>query len=453
MDRQRGKLPWLLAAVVAARLLFALVIWWHNGSAGFLENDSAGYIILGQSLLRGSFSHTGPEILRTPGYPLLLSLGSALGHVLLFGILANLVFAVASAWLIWRIAIEFIGDVRAATWSVLLYCLEPVGVLYSGRILSETLYCFFFLLFLWFLLGYFQSPRPGNLLKAALTLAAATYVRPVSMYLVVWLVPVFLALRFVPSWSRRLMMATLFTAFFAAALTPWIVRNAKVAGYTGFSSTADYNLYFNSAAAILARRDREGFRQVQKELGFGDYFEVHPEQTAWAPGQIARFERNEGWRIISSHLGSYLAISIRNGAVILFDSGGTVFASLLGIYPKNGGLLSHTLDQGMVASASSFIRSYPLAAGLFLFLEFLLVVSYAVGFLGLPKLPREMRILFVAVALYFTLASAMPGAVARYRAPVMPLVCLAAGAELAARLDKRLGRELPDSAPASFVLP
>jgi len=53
-------------------------------------------------------------------------------------------------------------------------------------------------------------------------------------------------------------------------------------------------------------------------------------------------------------------------------------------------------------------------------------------------LTAESRWLFVITASYLVLVSGMPGANARYRLPVMPLVCIAAGAALDAARARRI---------------
>src|SRR5215813_13090081 len=105
-----------LILVFLTRASFALVIWIMSGPAGFFTPDSDGYLRCAQSLLHGSFSIYGvPEIYRTPGYPLVLVPAVALGHPVVVGLLENFLFAVASAFLIWKIAEHLCpNDNRAA---------------------------------------------------------------------------------------------------------------------------------------------------------------------------------------------------------------------------------------------------------------------------------------------------------------------------------------------------
>src|SRR5579864_544636 len=436
---RRVRLAWLLGAVVAVRVLLALLIYWRSGVPGFFEGDSFQYMNLAESLLRGSFGQP-PEILRTPAYPLLLAIAVAMKQAVVIGVLENIALAAGCACLVWRIALDFIGDERVAACAAILYCLEPIGLFYSAQLLSETLFCFCFLFFVQFLLAYFRSPGFSRLFKAALLLALATYVRPVSVYLALWLVPVLLMFPKALPRARRVGLALAFPVLVVLMLTPWMVRNQRAAGYAGFSSSGDFNIYYNSAVAVQARTEHKGFLQVRDELGYRNYYALHPEQQGWTQGQVVAFWGSEARRILSQHVLTYILIHARGCAVVLFDTAVTPIASALGLYPRAGGfMLARTLDKGMAGALLWLIRTYPLTATLFLLLELPLLLVYVLGFAGLRKLSREMQFLFVASTVYFVLVSGMPGATGRFRAPFMPLLCLCAARALVWFYSRKAG--------------
>ncbi|HMF89068.1 MAG TPA: glycosyltransferase family 39 protein [Candidatus Angelobacter sp.] len=410
-------------------------MWRINGPSGFFTPDTAGYVGPAESLLHGSFTFLGlPEIFRTPGYPLLLVPAIAMKHVVVVTLLENHLLATVSAWLVWRITTDVFPGSRAAFWAVLLFSMEPSGFLYSEKIISETAFITFFLFFVSTLVRFLRQPRYAKLAVSAFALGCATYIRPVPIYLALWLVPVLLLFPDTLSLRQRLLRAIFFPVIFGLTLTPWIIRNNRVADYRAFSSTPDLDLYFYSAAAVQAKLEHKSFSQVQEELGWFDrerYFQTHPEQRTWSQGRMARSCRAQASEIILSHLGSYLVIHATGCARVVFNPGVTEFLMDVGQYPASGGLIPSKLDQGLFRATLWLFREYPLAAVALPLMAAQLIFYYGLALAGMRRLPASVRSLFAAVALYYILVSGIPGAVSRWRAPIMPLVCVCAGAAVA----------------------
>jgi 4-amino-4-deoxy-L-arabinose transferase-like glycosyltransferase len=432
----------LLAVVVVTRFLFAFFIWRVHGSAGFFRGDTRGYIGLAQSLLRGSFLSPGtysiqgtPEIFRPPGYPLLLLPAIALQHVVIIALLENFLLAAMSAWLVWRIVTDFCPSSKAAFWSVLLYCFEPMGLVYSETLMSETLFSTFVLLFVWIFIRYFREPTPAKLALSALALGCATYIRPVPVYLGFWLIPVFFVLLLTLSWFQRATRAILFAVIFMLTLAPWVIRNAVVANYKAFSSAQDWNLYFMSAATVQAKLEHRNSSEVMVEWGattsIEDYLRTHPEQRTWPEAEIARFWRSEAKRIILPHLLTYAVIHAKGCVRVIFNPGVTEVLRSAGIYPDSSNPLVSKLDQGFIRATLWLFQQYPVTAVLIPLMTVQLLLYYLLALVGLRRMPFEMSFLFCALFLYFVLVSGFPSAMARYRAPVMPLVCISAGVAVA----------------------
>lgn len=425
----------LLGLIFSTRLVAAAVIWVINGPLGFWSMDTDTYLRPATYLLQGSFSNgAGPELMRTPGYPLLLLPALASHHPVVVAVFENVLLTVASAWLIWEIAGAVTPFTRARFWALLFYCFEPVGFLYSTKILSDLLFSTQLLLFLWLMVLFLRHPTYLRLMTSALVLGTATYTRPVSLFLGLWLVPFFLFFPKRLSWSERIPMALVFPLVFMMTLAPWVVRNARVADYKGFSSISDVSFYFYAAAAVNARLDHKDFAQIQAEMGWNNpeqYFYIHPEQRNWTQAQVLRYERTEARQIISHHLLSYAAIHLRGCAVVMLDPAVTEIMKLMRQYPEQGGLLSRGIDQGLIQAALWLVRKYPAAAIALPLLGSQLLFYYSFGLIGLRWLTVESSALFVFVAAYLVLASGSSLAVARYRMPIMPLVCVTAGAGLA----------------------
>jgi hypothetical protein len=459
----KNRLLSLLAVVVVTRLLVAFFIWRVHGSAGFFRGDTLGYIGLAQSLLHGSFLSPGtysiqgtPEIFRPPGYPLILLPAIALQHVVIIGLLENFLLAAVSAWLVWRIVTDLFPGSKAAFWAVLLYCFEPMGLVDSETLMSETAFTTLFLLFVWLLIRFFREPTYTKLALSALTLGFATYIRPVPVYLGFWLVPLFFVLLRTFSWRQRAIRAFLFVVVFISTLTPWVIRNTVVADYMAFSSSQDLILYFYSAAAVQAKLLHRNPAEVMIEWGattsIDDYLRTHPEQRSWSEAQIARFWHTEARRIISSHLLTYAFIHAKGCVMVIFNPGVTEVLRSAGIYPDSTNPLSLKLDQGFIRATLWLFQQYPLSAALIPIMVVQLLSYYALALAGLRSLPREVGFLFCALFLYFVLVSGYPAAMARYRVPVMPLVCISAGVVVANCRLKNPGVTKPGAATAASEL-
>jgi 4-amino-4-deoxy-L-arabinose transferase-like glycosyltransferase len=442
-------LVFLLAAVFLSRLIFALIIWKIDGAVGFHSPDTITYTAPAESMLHGSFSAGGlPEIFRTPGYPLLLLPAVALGHLELIAILENILLATFSAWLIWRIVSELWPDSWAAIWAVLLYCLEPMGLLQAEKVLTETAFTAMLLLFIWIVVRFLRGASYGKIAWAALVLGCATYLRPIAVYLGLWLVPVFLFFPRSLSWRQRTAGAILFPVMLGLSLAPWIIRNARVADYKGFSATGDMDLYFYPAAAVRGKLENKPFIQEQTEMGWNNreqYFQEHPEQRNWSRGKIARFCGTEARRIILSHLSIYAPIHARGCMMTIANPGVTELMRDMGIYPILGSPLAHKEDQGFFQAMMWLLREYPFVAVVVPLMTLQLLLYYGLALAGLRHLAFDIRVFFFLVVLYFVLISGIPGAVSRWRAPFMPIVCICAGVAIAQWKARRTSSQVANA--------
>jgi hypothetical protein len=435
LQNKRQRLTWLLCLTFLSRLAFALVAWKASGTQAFLSPDSQEYISAARALLHGNFSPGGvPELVRTPGYPLLLTMAVVFNHFVIIAVLENIALGVITAYFIWHILEEIFPGSKVASWAILLYCFEPSSLTYSAKVLSDQLFCTQILLFVFLFARFLRNFQYRCLLLAAIALGLATYTRPISEYLGVWLIPFLIIFPRSASLARRTAGTIIFVIAIALTLAPWVARNIIVAQYPGFSSVSDISLYFYSAAAVRAKLDYKAFSDIhanEEQL----YLRDHPEQRSWSQSQRFLFQRAEAKKIILHHLGMYFVIHFRGCVSVLFNPGGTESLNMLGLNPAAVSMPSRT-EQGVLQAALSLIREYPLVGGILAILGLELLFYYALAVFGLASFAVEMRSFFVWIVLYFVLISGAPGVVARYRLPIMPLVCISAGLGL----SKVLGR-------------
>lgn len=432
--------PHGVATAVAAGGLLRLALWaavlGRTGTSAMASGDTASYLDPGQNLLwHGCFFTAGlAEIGRTPGYPLFLAvcwtLGPAFAALLQAGISTVCIYLVARLTRAVFHA-EYTADVEYKAWlAAWFFALEPVSIVYSQRLLSETLFVFLLLLALERVAACFVAQRSSALLAGGLWMAAAAFVRPIGFYLP--LVVALVLFGFLPLDRRtRLRAASILLLASMPWLLAWQARNYLETGYAGFSSIAVRNAYFYSAAEVQSRADALPFASEQQQMGYGDeaaYVAAHPEQHAWSQSARLQFQKREAWRIFSAHPRSLIRAQMMGSAVVAFTPCAADLYRLLDVEPEDAP--TRIVHEGVGAAAVHLLKTHPAQAAGMALLEMWLLVLYGLALRGLFSRASapESLVLLLAVSLWFLAASGGVQAVGRYRLPVMPVVCVLSAA-------------------------
>jgi 4-amino-4-deoxy-L-arabinose transferase-like glycosyltransferase len=433
----------LITAVVVRLMLLAVTLA-RNGIRPLINPDTTSYLEPGRNLLlHGRFVADGvPDLLRTPGYPLFLAATSLAG--LPAAALANVILSVFIVFLVWKLGRAVFDDGRIALGAAWICAFEPIAVVNSAVLISETLFLALFLLSMERLAAFLRGRSLRVLAAAGLLLAAATFVRPVTYYLPIALaLGLFLALARVPGlrWKAPAVLLISVLSWLAA----WQFRNWVETGYAGFSSVSDVNLYFFIAPDVAARVEHRSYIDMRNELGYGcgidcgerfylypRYLAFHPEQAEWSQGQRLAFMHSAALSVIQAHSGVYLRVCFSHLLVALFSPGTGAFRSLL--YPEEFERMSHLIAyKGPVRGAIALAKAYPwIAAEKAAFVAALLGL-YLLAARGVFRggMHRACLWLLLGMSLYFfavTAAAGGAGIAARYRLPVMPVVCVLAAA-------------------------
>ncbi len=391
----------------------------------------------------GSFTTYGaPELFRTPGYPLLLSLGVWLGHVEFITITLQILLSCATTYFVFLLARELFSDARIATWSALAYSLEPISIISSNWLLSDTLFTFLLAAALFCLIRFVKMRQPLLLGLSAIIYALAVYVRPIGYFLPLVLAIVLLVWAIVKREKNWLAHAVAFGLLSFAFVGAWQLRNKVETGYAGFSAAVDYNLYFHQVAALKAKEQRVPFYQVMDELGFYSrekYLSQNPEQQTWPIAQQYEFMRSEGvkatWRDPLAAANIYL-----HGLVIsMFDPGASEYLRLFRLYPKSGRILNGVVSEGIIATTIKLVATNPLLSILTGLLGMMLLTYYALTFIGLKSGAIQFNLpmwLLLTTGIYLLALSGGTIAASRFRLPVMIVVCILAGQGLSIALSR-----------------
>lgn len=430
-----------IAICARALLPFAAYSSAHDANV-FKTPDTASYIACAESLARaGSFSDGGlPEIVRTPGYPLLLAPGVLLGHVTSITLLLQLLLGCATMWLVYRTTFMITGNGTAAAIAGLLCAVEPLSVLYCSLLLAETLFATALMLFLYLLIRHLKNGKMGCLVAAACALVAAAYVRPIAYWLpVVMVVVLFAARRRHWKLGRNLLMAFVFLCICAAAIGLWQIRNFRETGYRGFSAITDINMYFYNGAEVISATTGEPYYLAQKKMGYGDevkYLQRHPDQKGLPRAQRYALMGKEARGIILAHPLIFARGYLSGLVQTVFDPGATDYLKLFRRYREGSGLWGEIIDRGYFSTLCMLASRKPVVFWSNFVLGIALLVYYA---LAVPSIwargsAPQMRAAVAATLVYLLV---MSGGHNRFRHPVMPLVCVLAGCGYGVILRKR----------------
>ena len=437
---QRLAGPVIAAAVVRLALLGLTLA--RTGTVGITMADTASYLIPGRNLLlHGQFVADGvPDMVRTPGYALFLAITSLAG--LPAAALANIILSLFSIVLVWKLGRAVFGDDRIALGAAWIFAFEPMSVLFSISLMSETLFLLLFLLSMERLAEFLRGRRLRVLAVAGLWLAAATFVRPVTYYL-----PVPLALGIFVVLARERGLRWKAPAVLLISALPWLaawqLRNWVETGYSGFSSIADASLYFVNDVELTARLEHHSSADVMKELGYSQftgrsgqmylaqpYVDRHPEQAGWNQTQRLAFMHTESLRVIRANSGLYLRTCLKGLFTTVFSPGVGYYDRL--VSPIDPGRIASLVDKNPVSWERELARTHPWTAAEKAAFVALLLAMYLFAARGLFRADRHNACLWLLLgtALYFLAISGATGGLsgARYRIPVMPAVCILAAA-------------------------
>jgi hypothetical protein len=421
--------PVVAAGLVRVGLLAVALA--RGGSGALYRADTLGYLQPGRNLLlHGSFVEAGlPDIARTPGYALFLALASLAGPIA--AALAQIILSAFSVVLVWRLASAVFAEGRIALIAAWIFAFEPLSIIYSILLLSETLFLALFLMSLILLAEFLRSRRLRVLAEAGLWLAAATFVRPVTYYLPVALAAgLMLVLPRVPGLRWKAPAVLLLSVL--PWLAVWQIRNYVETGFPGFSSIQTQNLYFFSAAEVTGRVEHRTLPAVQDEFGYNNeqlFLERHPEAATWNQAQKFEFMRTEAkrilrtrpWLFLRTHLAGSIRTALNPGSAVLLD---------LVRAPVDDEAFTREREQGPLRATLWMAENHPWQTALMAALGALLLALYVFAVLGAVRsgAPGTCLWMLLGVALYFFGVSGGAVAAARLRLPVMPIICVLAAA-------------------------
>ena len=219
----------VVIALIIKLSLFAFAA--IHAPEGKLLPDSIGYLRLSDTIVsKGVFAARDEagnltyETFRTPGYPLFLAIFHGFGKIPLDGIVfLQIAMTLLTALITYKTALEI--EPKIAFLSAAIILLDPPITIFSLTILTESLFLLLISLFMFNFVRYLKNRNLNSAIYSALTLALATYVRPVSYYLGFAIALFMIYASRNKGFKRALTNAAIFTLIVYSILGIWQVRN------------------------------------------------------------------------------------------------------------------------------------------------------------------------------------------------------------------------------------
>lgn len=425
----------LAACLVLGGALRLVLAWTVLSDTSLLAaTDQRDYLTLAEYL------RTAPELLnwfgagfgadRTPVYPAFLALTQALTGTTFAGpvVLQNLIGCLA-VWACWKLGGLFSRDMANLAGGFAAVNLNMA--VYANQMLTECLYLPAMAWCLYGLCRYAGSGRTRHLAWLSLGLGASVLVRSASMYLPLFLLP-WLALR--PgggALARRAGHCLLFLVLFAAAMSPWVLRNQAVYGHAAVTGQGTSHLIGWVVPSVA--RFEEGMDQQAAVNKYTALWREHVETLPDAVRSNPLALSAEASRFASGYLRSASPASLARAwfwgaARNIFVPVAVEMAYVMDLEWSH---FSDTPGSGALEQAWNFLarNSNPayalfLTAGLVLTLALRLVQAGGAVVLWRRGAQGRAALLILAVVVVYYLALSGPVGYAKYRLPYEPAFVL-----------------------------
>jgi 4-amino-4-deoxy-L-arabinose transferase-like glycosyltransferase len=406
-----------LTGVLALGLAIRLVGLMGTTDLGVRISDEHDYVTLATSLVegRGFAFASGPTSLRPPLYPAFVAgIWSVAGSPSLQAVrAAQIVVSLVTVLLVFAIARDLFGP-DAGLAAAALACFYPSLLVSNYLLLTEVLFAALLAAATWAIVRFFLGGRLVAAALAGVTLGLAALTRSV-----VYPFPIVLAVLILAAWRRplpqRVLAATVMFACFVGVLAPWAIRNTRLQGVPVLVDTMG-GLNLRMGNYEYTPNDR--IWDAVSETGSRSWVAPLPPQPAdggtWTEGKKEKWARAMAVRFMLDHP----ALTLWRSAIKLGDFWALERDFIAGI--QQG--LFHPPPVVGVALSLAILVSFPVV----LFLA-IVQISRLTGRDWVAGFVPLLLVLFIC-ALH-TIVFGHP----RYRLPEMPLLCVYAGAALAAR--------------------
>lgn len=392
----------MLLVVLGAMLLRLAFVIFAAGVADPNSMDSQNYLRIARNLVAGNgfVVWHKPTIYVAPLYPTLLA-----GMQLLFGesILAIRLLQVllggATAWLVFLLGREIFNR-QIGFLAALAFAVHPEMIALTAFIYTEIVFIFLLVLTLWLAARAFNSGELKWFVLAGLVLGVTNLCRGTLMYFPAFLLVLLLLYSGRQRWQRLAGIAV-FTVMMAAAMAPWTIRNyLQFDAFVPVASGMGDVLWTGN---YLPFDGEFRYEQTQRKLN-----EIVGDASFVERDRILIEETKKNW--------------LAAPAESLWLLARKPFRYWFRVYEN-------------VPTGEARQKNW-LVFGVLAFSHYALL---GVAVLGLYKarLKNPLVVLLLVLIGYYTLVHTLTLPVVRYRQPLIPAMCVLAGAAVAGWLQRR----------------
>ena len=383
--------PIALAMVTFSTLIKTLWLLSIPTQSTLMENDSVRYLQISKdfgSVFFGSKSNSDSFFI-TPGYPLFLSFFPSENIKLM--IFFQLLLLGISQLILFKLIVRYTST-KIAYIGLILFLTESSSGLESFNLLTETLFNFIFVLFL-FLFGNGTS-KNLVLYASGMVLGIALIVRPVGQIL---LIPLLLMVAF-RSWRRQ---ATLVLLIAVVLPGTWLIRNQVVFGVPQLSGIQSLNLLYYEGAGAFAKNNEVTLKEAQ---AVENKLEINKVGEGASIQTVVNYRGNRGFNLIFKNSIGFLEMHIEGAAKILVGPSSANFSKLTAHF-----MLSEVVVNGIKA--------------IIVLLRFFITLSVCICIYFALRERIFIPIQFYAIVSWILILISSGGANAysRFRVPLIPL--------------------------------
>ena len=213
----------IVLRLATASVMYSQSDYNYDNFLGNIRND--GYYIIAENLINYRvFSYDAiepilPNSKRTPGYPMMiiasLYIFNSIWLLLIFQIIVSSLLPLLGR----KISIEMTNNKKSSNLVAFLLAVEPMGIWLSVKLLNETLFTFFFLIFILLIFKFIKINKTSItslnykiITSAGIILAIATLIKPTTYYFPVIIILGWLVYRILT--KQKLLLKYLFIYLF-----------------------------------------------------------------------------------------------------------------------------------------------------------------------------------------------------------------------------------------------
>jgi 4-amino-4-deoxy-L-arabinose transferase-like glycosyltransferase len=390
---------------------------------GVLMYDSYGYLDIADNLMTEQvFSRASegqlliPDISRTPTFPSFLLLLKLISSSTVWMSFVVLLLGSVNVLMTYKISKRIISSEKVAFIAAMIIAIDIPSIIFSGSIMSETLFTFLLLSIIFIILTKEGSLK--NLIGIGLLFSVLILCRPIAIFL-----PFVLLLYFIKKKvDYKGLLAFILSSYLLVGA--WSYRNYHTFNTFTLSSVFSADLYFYTSASILSEVNGVSTIDARKELAkeLNEAGEWVNHKTEMAP--MIKYCTSKAVGHIFDHPWIFTK-QYATGVVYFFlKPMRNYIDTYLGINRKE---YSSVAIKNMNDNIMKKLRQETSVLTLVLVVfQMLLLFAVAIfAFYGLIKSERSVEIwLFVLLVFYFALTSSVTEVDGRFRIPAIPFMAI-----------------------------